>query len=73
MPTVQSHCCLLCLVGLRWLPASAQLCQQDQPKNKLRSGIIESLLWWSVQIRSLSIDKGYVNLYQQFDSIGREV
>ncbi len=73
MPTVHCYCWMLYMVGLGWLPAYAQPCRQEHPKDKLRNDIIESFLWRSVQNRSLSLDKGYASLYQQFDSLGREV
>jgi hypothetical protein len=64
---------LVLLVGFASHQATGQPCRQEQPKDQLRSDLIEGFLWMSVQSQNLTAGKGYVSLYQQTDSVGREV
>ncbi len=59
--------------GLCGLHVSAQPCQQDQPKDKLRSDIIEGFVFQAEQAGFISKDKGFVSLTEWTDTLGREV
>jgi hypothetical protein len=53
--------------------AFSQPCQQSQPKDKLRSNIIEGFVFQAEQAGFISRDKGFISLYQGKDTLGREV
>jgi|GEM_PF-3231732 len=73
MRILQTFFLVVNLILLGGPSAYSQPCRQEQPKDKLRTDLIESFLWLSVQSRNLTADKGYVSLYQATDSLGREV
>ncbi len=64
---------ILQVAGFYWLPAYAQPCQQAQPKDKLRSDIIEGFVFQAEQAGFISKDKGFVSLVEWTDTLGREV
>ena len=56
-----------------WLRAYSQPCQFAQPKDKLRSDIIEGFVFQAEKAGFISKDKGFVSLTEWTNTLGREV